>query len=225
MASRKRTKKRPRKPRSGSSRLTAWVHDVLNPWVASIASELKLLEAGNPTFRRYSKTLEFIRPLREYVPLPQHPTVEDALRADKDLAEKVQSHDAARDRLEEEARAAFEALSRDPQFSQEVSRARGLTQKSPGPSTMTDAEPVLLAAERVVNNIHSLGSHFLDHEFWNTRGRTLLEYRQGPHCERLNRAIPATANAFGQVQTFVVEMRFRLIEEFDLPPSPSPHSP
>lgn len=69
------------KPKKGSLRVESWVYSVINPLIESFNIEESFLKKKNWTWRYWSRSLEFIYPIKEYLDAHFWPNYEDFLRA------------------------------------------------------------------------------------------------------------------------------------------------
>ena len=205
----------------------SWVHYVLNPWVDCLAQEVRLLSEGNLTFRWYSQDFEFVRPLREYVPPLQLPVMEDLIQARPDLGSRVSEHDSKRDELKQAAVVAYGKLKTDPAFFGTLNQTvEGFQPKRQevhhDQSGTADSNLLDRVAEWVVNNIRTLPTHYEDSKFWEQSSLTLLEFRRADYFGPVREHSGSALKVFAALQVHLRKVRFELIDDYDIPPSPAP---
>jgi hypothetical protein len=214
-----------------SRRVEAWVHSVLNPSIDGLGRELFLLERGNLSWRAYSRSCEYIRPVKEYLDSSQIPNLEDFLDDPENLgfAEEFNQHDHNLGKLESSVNRFFDGLMNSTLFSEEVGSA--LREYATGPhssqsysATMTNEAVAKFVAEYLINNIEDLEQHYGLHEFWSqNRERfrqldALVEFYE--QRESFHHAVKELLETSKNLLRRLKEHRRRLCTRFDIPAAP-----
>lgn len=217
--------------------MAAWVHGVLNPWVDALGSELALVKRGGTSWRHWSRRLEFILPMREYV-VSDHHTLDDYLRAQPHVNPYVLEHDKLRDALERAAVALHDDLTRRPEFKDLVANRLAQFLAPAGASSdvviggqrrgashpggaIPDEKFASLVAERVINNVDEVPANYTDHQFWTLYRGDFMTMRHGPATHALDTARAALEVFDVQFLGQLKEWRFELLDRYDVPPSGS----
>ena len=193
----------------------AWVHQVVNPWIVCLAGEEAFLVHDNLTFRPVSGELEFIKPLREYLPSVNWPTMENLAEAHPSVEAIAKTHDDTRLRLLSSAKKAFEWLMADGAFLASVEEAIATR---PGHTERSGAQRSV--AERVVNCITTVGTHYVDADLYNPHAQLFLAFRRGACFEDLSNGVQALRAVIAEAVAVLKKLRSQLVEEYDIPPSP-----
>jgi hypothetical protein len=77
-----------------------------------------------------------------------------------------------------------------------------------------------LAAERIVNSIEDLPSHYVDSDFWRVARPKLLDAAGGDRTEPVRQALGRLAQHTDRLLRELRALRERLCDEYDLPPAP-----
>lgn len=213
-----------RRPKRGSPRVAAWVHEVINPLLEALPVEISFFESGNTTWRYYSGRPEYLRPIEGYLTPQARFILDDFRRADADARKRFAKHDELFEHLVAGATDAHATLMTREAF---VSRARQKLADYPrAPSSdypggaVPEADFPKLVAERIVNDIKALFSHYSDAKFWERYGSDFLEFSSGPEFERLRAARHALLKHDRMLCEWLGKKGFRLCEEYDVPAAP-----
>jgi hypothetical protein len=215
-------------PQKGSLRVAAWIHTVINPLIEALQIERGFLEKHNWTWRYYNNTLEFIKPLRNYLNPPSWPNLDDLLRANPSLNEPLQSHDKLLSQLKDNCQKAFQFLQESIDFQEKVDnllkqyREEYKEKGYPG-GAGPEGDFSKLVAERIINKIEEMPPYYTDSFFLSLYGKALLsEFRVGKIFEVLD-ASGAQLNLHDQSLIRILEdLRFELCEKYDVPAAPAP---
>jgi hypothetical protein len=205
----------PLKPARGSLRVQGWLYTVINPLIDACERDLRLLHAGNLTWKRGVGT-EGVRAARDHLHGGGPLNAEDLLAFHGELAGLFAAQEAAVRELREAASLAFEALLRNPHFRRSVtSAARKLLR-----SAADDDGIIGVLAEHVVNNGDRHGGTHA--EIWQTLEPELPWILREPPFERLTTARAGLVHHSAALLDALRATRQRLCEDFDLPPGPVP---
>lgn len=235
-------------PSRGSPRVQAWIYGVINPLLDALAVERHLLEAGNLTWQLHSQGFERIGAPSAYLETEGRINLSDLLRSLRrepppvegygQLHERFDQHDERIGKLSRAAATYHHSLVNDDRFAQLVDRAvqEYLEEKPSFPDAYFISQPwgayppeklKELAAENLVNHIHTPRSNRADAAFW----RFFLQ-RYGVEVPKLG-APCVMAAALEQEARLATEEAKELIEQleqlrsdlsdaYDLPAAPAP---
>lgn len=214
-----------------SRRVEAWVHSVLNPIIEGLSRERFLLERGDLSWRAYSRSCEYIRPVKQYIDPSQLPNLEDFLDDPENsgFAERFHQHDHALGTLESSANRFFDGLTNSTLFSDEVRSA--LREYATGPhgsqsysATMTNEAVAKSVGEYLINNIENLEQHYGLHEFWSENRETFrrlaasVEFHK--QRESFHHGVKELLEISKNLLSHLKEHRRRLCTTFDIPAAP-----
>jgi len=215
-----------------SRRVAAWIYAVINPIIDSLNREISLLDAGNLTWRVYSRHCEMIKKIQEYVDSTQWPNYQDF------LAEHPQSvfvpgfkqHDSDVDSLNNVAQVLFDRLLSWPAFLDSVQAAltsydnqraslgpRARSLEDLGKKDVYDE-----VAQHVINNAQALPSHYIISHFWNEVGSDLLSFRNRPEFQPLHRSRGSLLEHSARLKQAMESYRLTLSRDYDVPAAPVP---
>lgn len=218
-----------------SRRVEAWVHSVLNHLVEALRQEQLLLGRGDLSWRSYSRSCEYIRPVREYLDPSQLPNLEDFLAdpLNPEFADEFRKHDLALLEVESRAEQVFRGLMNSELFSKQV---RDLVRESGGdsshaarpvPMTIAEGDLPKYVAEYLINNTENLPAHYVTHEFWaHNRAKFphLAEdfepYKQRESFQNLQVAVGKLRVISESILNHLEEHRRYLCISFDIPAAP-----
>ncbi len=217
--------KKTRGPQRGSPRVAAWVHEVINPLLDALPMEISFLESGNTTWRFYNGRPEYLRPIEGYIVPEARRILDDFRLANSDAKQRLRRHDELLERLIAAAGDAHKALMRRKDFveraqnrlaefmqaSSEVEHPRG---------ALPEADFPKLVAERVVNAIREIPSHYSDAKFWERYRDEFTAFGGCPEFDRLREARDALLKHDRQLVEWLRRKSFRLCEEYDVPAAP-----
>ena len=218
-----------------SRRVEAWVHSVLNPLVDALRREQLLLERGNLSWRAYSRSCDYIRPIQEYLDIAQIPNLEN-FRSDPlnpGFAAAFDEHDCALREMESKVRQFFDRLMNSELFLKQV---RDLVREFSGDSshaagqvgmTIHDDDLPKYVAEYLINNTKDLPAHYVTHGFWaqyKDRFPHLAEefepYKQRESFQNLQSAVGELRGISRALLNRLEEHRSHLCATFDIPAAP-----
>jgi hypothetical protein len=215
----------PARPRRGSARAASWVHLVLNPLLFDLSMEVGGLRRGDLFFRRASRSLEFLRPLREYRIGSALPAYEDFVRWNPVWRARFEKRDRIRDELERAAAKFFETLVGDPKFRREALRALADYRKNhrtaeyPGGSVREAHFPEVVA-EQLVNGVTDVPEHYAVARFWEGYQHRFEAYRREERAPEIGRRARELLGADERMARDLAEFRFELCEKYDIPAVP-----
>lgn len=218
-----------------SRRVEAWVHSVLNPIIEGLRRERFLLERGDLSWRAYSRSCEYIRPVEQYLDSSQLPNLEDFLAdpLNPEFADEFRKHDLALLEAESRAEQFFRRLMNSELFSNQV---RDLVRESGGdpahaarpvPMTIAEGDLPKYVAEYLINNTENVPAHYVTHEFWaHNRDKFphLAEdfepYKQRESFQNLQLAVGGLSDISEAILNRLEEHRRYLCMSFDIPAAP-----
>jgi len=212
--------------KSGSPRVQAWVHEVLNRLIDALPLEIQFLEAKNVTWRHHNLQPEYIKRLEFYLPPNARHIYRDFRKADKEFLVSTGKHDNQYlPELTQACSTAHARLLDNDGFRELVSqRVREFTEESSAgthAAFFASDEFPRLVGEHVVNQIERLATHFLDHVFWADYGS---EFRALADEKRMLRTVNSLRTRLleydRKLQASLEEKSERLCEEYDLPAAP-----
>jgi len=218
-------------PPPHSKRVEAWIHSVLNPVMESLRREQWLLQSGNLSWRAYSRSFEYLQPIREYVDGSQLPNLEDFLDDPENagFAERFREHDETLAKLEGANKLFVERLTNWTPFSEAIREAyQGYVAEPHGrdlaASTMNPDTLASFVAEYLVNNVVDLQEHYLLYGFWSQnrdRFRSLLKAGTLPNEHE---SLVHSTSQFSRVSSSLFDElkkhRRHLCVTFDIPAAP-----
>jgi hypothetical protein len=136
-------------------------------------------------------------------------------------------HDSRRDRLRDAADRAYNMLVADPEFNSKLSEALHHSNRNVPAGAPTDQITIKsVVAEKVVNRIRVMPSYYMYHSFYNPRAELFLACAVGREFFDLTETLEHMMEACIRSTALCRELRTRLIDDFDIPPSsPSIGSP
>lgn len=203
-----------------------WVHGVIDSFRASLDHPLYFLDRGGWTWRFHTKTLEWVRPSREYFDPSEIALLDSFLSGQPKLTGLLHDWDAARDELEAAASAEWERVVSLPEFLQAY--REGLDhylasdppphRREPWGALPKERGPELIA-EHVVNNRTEIEAHNTSSDFWHAQSARIVAAVQGDaKWNELNahtEAVGARLRACGhEIVTELEGARRRLAEEY-----------
>ncbi len=214
-----------------SRRVEAWIHSVLNPVMDSVRQEGFLLRSGNLSWRVYSRSFEYLKPVPQYVDPAQQPNLEDFLEdpENEGFAEGFRQHDLVLAELEAATNRLFDLLLNWRPFSEEVSRAYNEYIATPNGSdlaaSMMNAVVVTkFVVEYLINNVGNLQQHYVLYRFWSENGDTFRQLFHGPELSSQREPFIQSSKDFLRVSDALLvqlkEHRRRLCTAFDIPAAP-----
>ncbi len=217
-----------------SRRVEAWVHSVLNPVIEGLGREQFLLQRGNLSWRSYSRSCEYIRPLEQYLDPSQVPNLEDFLADPENsgFAEEFNEHDHSVEELVLSTNRFFDGLINSTLFFEEVGSAlrdyaTGAHSSQSYSTTMTNEAVAKFVGEYLINHVQDLEQHYGLHEFW-SRNRERFQHSAESvefHEQResfrhaVKEVLENSKNLLGRLK----EHRRRLCTRFDIPAAPVPN--
>ncbi len=217
--------RKPRRKRQlRRERVKAWIYSVINPILEGMTIEAGFLERGNWTFRRYSRDLEFIRPVSAFVSYQGRPNGDDFTTSNPDAKEKIDLRDAQREELRDACRAAFDDLAANSDFQQKVDECfRAFEVEAPG-ATSRLVHPAVKAheviAELVVNNRAGVPDHAGIFPFWSRFRDELMRFRVGAAFEKADQAGLDLRKKTEDLSLELSKTRSDLAAEYDVPWAP-----
>ncbi|MDO8141934.1 MAG: hypothetical protein Q6358_10585 [Candidatus Brocadiales bacterium] len=211
-------------PKRQSPRVESWVYEVINPLLEIVPIELSFLQRGNVTFRFFNNTLEFIRSIENHLSLSARHICRDFMKANLDAAKCLSKHDKLVNTLNLAARAAFTALSSNPEFVAKVNYTLAeyqLGQKEYPGGAYPEEKFLHLVAEHVVNRIESLPDHFTDFVFWTRYGKEFLKFRKGCEVDKVDNARYTLLEFDKALIDWLQEKSYKLCTQYDIPAAPT----
>lgn len=211
-----------RRPKRGSPRVAAWIHEVINPLLEALPVEISFLESGNTTWRYYSRRPEYLRPVEGYLAPQARFILRDFVQANADAKKHLANHDKLLEGLIVTVTQAHTALmNRDDFVDHARKRLAEFTTASsdveyPGGAIPKEDFPNLVA-ERVVNAIGDVLSHYSDAKFWERYRTEFLDFGRGTEFERLQAGRNALLKHDRMLHEWLGKKSFRLCEEYDVP--------
>ncbi len=209
--------------KSGRERRKAWIYSVINPLLEGLRIEATFLERGNWTFRRHSRDLEFIRPIRILVGYRSVPNLEDLINSKPETRKAIERRDAQREKLRDACRAAFDALVANADFRRKVSDTlQAVESEAPG-WTMTIVHPAVpfheVIAEVIVNN-GGVPNHAAIYPFWSKFRSEFMPFRVGMEFTAADQVGRELRNSNDHLELELAQLRSTLAEEYDIPWAP-----
>jgi len=175
-------------PRIGPKIARALFDTVCNPLIESLELELALIERRNWTFSFRPKTLELIKPYRQYIETRAWPNLDQLLDIDPDINGKGARHDTSVQDLLEAAKNLYDSLIESPSFialcdsffQQAKIVAVGYKNIAEIFGAYPPADHMPLIAQHIVNNSGELPSYYSSARFWNYHQGELLGLLQHP---------------------------------------------
>lgn len=209
----------------------AWLYQVIRPVLSGLRTEQSFLRDRNWTWRFLPARLEYLRPVAEYIPLEQEPTLRSLLRSHPELAPAVRTHDESCRELEEGCSQLQAALTACPDISRlrdsiapQCQAELGAPIASYFGSFSSDTEIDAAIAQLLVNNIERQYDHYLSAPFWNRFGSHFREILRKPlfqpHRDVVERAGDSFAKQSDQFHSAVVDLQDALSDAHGLPPVP-----
>jgi hypothetical protein len=207
-----------------SRRAQSWVYDVLNVFIESLETEVRLLSRGNTTWRFHSQDLEHIWPLEAYLDRDGRHILRDLLTAHPELGERISTHDALRAQLAQAATRAYHEALGNPAVRNAVEDARRrFLERLPG-ATPEGAYPpekhVDIVIEHVINAVKDLPSHHTDAEFWRAHGQELSSLSI-PSLLSVRKSRGDLLAHDQEMLQWLGQLSYQLCEQFDIPAAPS----
>jgi hypothetical protein len=214
-----------------SRRVEAWVHSVLNPIMDGLDRERLLLERGNLSWRAYSRSCEYIRPVEQYVDPSQLPNLEDFLEDPENLGfvERFHQHDHSLEELESSANRFLDGLMKSTMFSQEVENAFQEYVAKPHTvqsfsTTMTNENLAKFVGEYLINNVENLEQHYVLHKFWSENRERFRHSAESAEFheqrESFHHAVKELLEISRNLLSHLKEHRRLLCTRFDIPAAP-----
>ena len=214
-----------------SRRVEAWVHSVLNPVIEALRREQLLLGRGDLSWRTYSRSCEYIRPIEQYIDPSQAPNLEDFLDDPENsgFAEEFKHHDDNLGKLELSANRFFDQLMNSMSFSEEVGSA--LREYATGPdrsqsysTTMTNEAVAKFVGEYLINHIEELEQYYGLHEFWSQNRERFRHSAESVEFheqrESFHHAVKELLEISKNLVSHLREHRRHLCTRFDIPLAP-----
>ncbi len=207
-----------------SRRVEAWVHSVLNPVIEGLRRERFLLERGNLSWRAYSRSFEYIRPVEEYLDGAQVANLED-FRSDPlnpGFAAAFGEHDRALGAVESKANQFFEGLINSDLFPKQV---RDLVKEFGGDTfhvaiAITQDDLPKYIAEYLINNTGDLPAHYVTHRFWAQNRNEFEPYKERESFRNLQCAVGELRSISEALLDRLEKHRRYLCTTFDVPAAP-----
>ncbi|HVV84519.1 MAG TPA: hypothetical protein VHE35_15730 [Kofleriaceae bacterium] len=209
-----------------SLRVQSWIYEAINVLLEALGRELVFLSRANLSWRFYNRQTEYLHSLESYVSPSSRPIFHDFLRANAGSQSALEGHDDLLKQATRHACAAHDALVANNVFIRSAQdRLRDYMQtpnaRPPGGAFPPEQFPNLVA-ERVVNHIEEVPSHYTDSEFWRMYSREFLPFGQGPTFMELALAVEALHTRDVQITSWLDDKRLELCERYDLPAAPFP---
>lgn len=207
----------------GRERRKAWIYSVINPLLEGLRIEDTFLARGNWTFRRYSRDLEFIRPVPILVGYKERPNFEDFVSSNPKAKEEIDRRDAQREELRDACRVAFDSLADNPDFQREVSECfQEVEAEKPG-ETSRFVHPAVKPHEVVAETVLNKGfvpDHAGFYPFWSRFRDKLMRFRKGAQFENADQAGDKLKTSNDALSLELSQLRSALAEEYDIPWAP-----
>ncbi len=223
-------------PPPHSRRVEAWIYGAINPLIDGIRREVFLLDKGNLSWRWYSRSCEYIRPIPEYIESSQRPNYDDFLGDPLNAAftGRLDGHDRLVRDVEGKAKRFFDGLMQSNLFREQVKASleeyeSRVSTKPQYPSLDSTAEDLpKYVAEYLINRRELLPYHYTMHKFWEEYRRKFESYLAGesePYQERqsfreLGQASDALKNLSTTLLNDLEEHRRLLCSKYDIPAAP-----
>lgn len=190
------------------AQVQAWLSTVIRPIAAAVEIEREFASKGNWTFRSYTQSFEYLRPVAKMVSTFFHANLRQLWRYDDSFKGACESHDRSLDELRNAARAAYRSLSDDPDF-------RALA--APIPQDDHD-----YLAEYVINGLREIAASYRHADFWKNSSVRFHALRQSPRLvpafAALDNAGATFARAADVLFAMTIGLQDRLSDDFKLPP-------
>ncbi len=212
----------PPDPTIGTARATAWIREILNPWLAALERELPILRKGNPTWDPFMKKLTQIHPMSRAI--ASRRALEDLLKKRREYVRPIRQRDQLVAELEQLAAAASSELLARPGFAQLVlDKVKDYQDSGTKPNDPWGAyspdKMATIVAEHVVNQDGEVGWPYTDREFWNRYRLDFLAHRTGPHFEKLDEAVHELAQTTKALRDLISNWHFDLCGTYGLDPT------
>lgn len=222
-------------PRPRTRRVKAWLYAVLNPLIENLRRELFLLNKGDLSWRFHSKRCEYIRPIREYIDLPQQPNYEDfvADALNTGFEQDFEAHDRALAEVESSATRFSNGLTHSDLFLKQMEGSleeyESIARTNPlYPYTESMRESLPRAVtEFLVNRINVLPDHYMTHKFWeeykdkfDLSAQEFESYGQRESFQALIQARGALRDVADKLLHALNSHRQFLCRKFDIPAAP-----
>jgi len=216
-----------RKGSYGPNIVRAWFDTVFLYALRGLDSERDFLTKRNWTFRFHTRTLEYLGPLAEHLPVAARENLEQFVSFFPQIGTKISGHDICEHQLEVNCRAYLAALLEFEDFQKtfqsvasEAPHALGRDFSSHfGASPEADFMAIL--AEYLINNIEGLPSAYSTAELWNRYRLRFLPVVSGPGLapfrEATERSGRAMLDVVEELTSLFKDARSELSLRFDVP--------
>lgn len=203
----------------GRERVKAWVYTVINPMLRGLSLEAGFLAKDNWTFRAYSRDLEFIRPVRDFVDYQSQPNLDDFAASNPAINDSLSRRDQRREHLRVACEIALDhVVIHSKEFEEEVTKCLKTWQSEDGGNL--GQNPSSAVAELIVNNVKELPGHYGYHRFWSKFRDGFMRFREGPEFDSVDRAGFELKKTSDALAAELNELRSKLAEEYDIPWAP-----
>jgi hypothetical protein len=209
--------------KSGRERRKAWIYSVINPLLEGLRIEATFLARENWTFRRYSRELEFIRPVPILVGYKSIPNLEDLTTSKPETQKAIERRETQREKLRDACRVAFDTLAADPDFQRKVSDAlQAVESERPGEAKalVHPAVPFHEVIAEVVVNKGGVPDHAGIYPFWSQFQGKFLPFRLGSAFDAADQAGRELEKFDNDLAVELIQLRSVLAEDYDIPWAP-----
>lgn len=203
---------------------------MLNPLVEALRQEQLLLGRGDLSWRAYSRSCEYIRPVGHYLDFSQLPNLEDFLAdpSNPGFAHNFDAHDRAVQEVESKANQFFDRLMNSKLFLDQVrDLVQGFHAARPVPMTIPQGDLPKYVAEYLINNTENVPAHYVTHEFWAQNrakfphlAEDFKPYKQRESFQNLQVAVGKLRGVSESILNRLEEHRRYLCISFDIPAAP-----
>ncbi|MCI0589028.1 MAG: hypothetical protein L0323_19585 [Planctomycetes bacterium] len=197
----------------------------MNSLLDEFSMQARVLRRGDPTFRRSSKRLDYLRPVGEYLLGASRHAFEDFVQWHPVWRARFEKRDGVRDALERAAVRFFETLVGDPKFRREALGALADYRKThpraeyPGGAARDPQFPDVVA-EQLVNDETEAPEHYTVARFWNGYQRRFDAYRRDARAPEIGRSLGTLLREAEEIGRDLREFRFELCDKYDIPAVP-----
>lgn len=213
----------------GPNIVRAWFDTVINPLLDALEVERDLLRKKNWTWQFQAGGLESIRHITGHISLEARPNLELFAQLNPEIAQLLEKHDKAVDKLSQACAELQTAL-------QGCSRLRELYLKFTSPKSLATVRRTLadlfgaypqsqhlsLLAQYIVNNTPDLPDYYYTAPLWNKYRRIFLALLSRPSVRSRSKAVNAAGlELLRQVDRLILLLRttrLRLSLKYDVPP-------
>jgi hypothetical protein len=209
--------------KSGRERRKAWIYSVINPLLEGLRIEATFLARENWTYRRHSRDLEFVRPVRVLVGYKSIPNLDDLTSSKPDTQKAIDRRELQREKLRDACRAAFDALAANPDFQRKVSDAFQIVESETPGKAQTLTYPAVpfheVIAELAVNK-GGIPDHAGTYPFWSRFQDEFMRFRVGAEFDAADQAGRGLEKYNNRLALKLTQLRGALAEKYDIPWAP-----